>query len=268
MVHVDEDALARAGQRSVDDGLLVAGIDPGQAAAAAGIVEHEVGLGHVGDSVFQLHEDIGAMVDTEPVASAQVLIDPHPHEVLTIPPTQRRIGRMDTVNAVHEPVAKQIEHHWDRPTGRVDDPWAWLRDRNDPDTIAYLEAENAYAAAWFADHDELVERIFGEIKSRIQETDITAPIKDGEWWYTSRTEEGRDYAIHCRGRSEADAGAHVLLDENREADGHDFFSLDAFDVSPDQRLLAWSADVEGGAEKYTLRIRDLETGHRHRRRRA
>src|SRR4026208_215325 len=89
----------------------------------------------------------------------------------------------DTVCAGPEPLAKQIEHHWERPTGQVDDPWAWLRDRNDPDTIAYLEAENAYSDAWFADHAELIETIFGEIKSRIQETDITAPVKDGEWWY-------------------------------------------------------------------------------------
>ena len=102
---------------------------------------------------------------------------------------------------MHEPVAKQIEHHWDRPTGRVEDPWAWLRDRNEPDTIAYLNAENAYSDAWFAEHQDLVEVIFGEIKSRIQETDLTAPVRDGEWWYASRTEEGRNYPIHCRGRS-------------------------------------------------------------------
>lgn len=165
----------------------------------------------------------------------------------------------DTLCAVQEPLAKQIEHHWDRPTGRVEDPWAWLRDRNDPDTISYLEAENSYAAAWFAEHDDLVETIFGEIKSRIQETDLTAPIKDGDWWYTSRTEEGRNYPIHCRGHSAEDATSQVLLDENHEAEGHDFFSVEAFDVSPNQRLLAWSADFDGG-EKYTLRVRDLDSG--------
>jgi len=160
---------------------------------------------------------------------------------------------------VQEPVAKQIEHHWDRPTGRVEDPWAWLRDRNDPDTIAYLEAENKYTDAWFADHADLVETIFGEIKSRIQETDLTAPIRDGKWWYTSRTEEGRNYPIHCRGRSAEDAASQVLLDENHEAEGRDFFSVDTFDLSNTQELLAWSADLDGG-EKYTLRIRDLDTG--------
>ena len=160
---------------------------------------------------------------------------------------------------MHEPVAKQIAHKWDRPTGTVDDPWAWLRDRDDPDTISYLEAENAFAEAWFSDHDELVEAIFGEIKSRIQETDTTAPVRDGPWWYVSRTEEGFSYPIHCRGASTAEAGAQVLLDENQEAAGHEFFSVDAFDVSPDHQLLAWSSDIEGG-ERYTLRVRDLRTG--------
>src|SRR5215212_6029751 len=88
----------------------------------------------------------------------------------------RRICVTDTVSPVQEPVAKQIEHHWDRPTGRVEDPWAWLRDRDDPDTIAYLEAENAYCDEWFSAHADVVEAIFGEIKSRIQETDLTAPV--------------------------------------------------------------------------------------------
>ena len=262
LLHVDEDALTRARQRGVDDGLFVAGIDPGQAAAATGIVEHELRLGDVGDPVLELHEHVGAMVDTQAVARAQVLIDPHPHDSADPTVTTRRGDESmstDTVSGVHEPLAKQIEHHWDRPTGQVEDPWAWLRDRNDPDTIAYLEAENAFSSAWFAERNDLVERIFDEIKSRIQETDITAPVKDGEWWYTSRTEEGRNYPIHCRGRSVADAISQVLLDENLEADGHDFLSVDAFDVSPNQQLLAWSADIEGG-EKYTLRIRDLGSG--------
>jgi oligopeptidase B len=113
------------------------------------------------------------------------------------------------VFAVQQPQAKQSDHHWDRPTGRVNDPWAWLRNRNDPDTIAYLEAENAYSDAWFGERHELVETIFGEIKSRIQETDISAPLKDGPWWYSSRTEEGSNYLIHCRGRSMAEAGTET-----------------------------------------------------------
>jgi oligopeptidase B len=264
---VDEDALPRARQGGVDDGLLVASGDFGKALPAAGIIEHILALDHVRDPIFQLGEDVGTMINAEPVARAQVLIDPYPHDAADVTAQRCAITTCqgveptltDTVCAVHEPLAKQIEHHWERPTGRVNDPWAWLRDRNDPDTIAYLEAENTYSNAWFDEHDELIETIFGEIKSRIQETDVTAPVKDGDWWYTSRTEEGRNYPIHCRGRSADDATSQVLLDENLEAEGQDFFSVDSFDVSPNQQLLAWSADLEGG-EKYTLHIRDLNTG--------
>jgi oligopeptidase B len=176
------------------------------------------------------------------------------------PPATKAANRpLVTLGAVQEPVAKQIEHHWERPTGPMADPWAWLRNREDPDTIAYLQAENAYSDAWFSEHAELVETLFTEIKSRIQETDVSAPVKDGPWYYTARTEEGRNYPIHCRGASAATATDNVILDENKEAEGQDFFSVDAFDISLDHRLLAWSSDTEGG-EKYTLRFRDLDSG--------
>ena len=152
---------------------------------------------------------------------------------------------------------KPFVHH--RPTGAVEDPFHWLRDRDDPDTITYLEAENRHADEWFAPHNDLIETIFGEIKSRIQETDQSVPtLKDG-WWYATRTVEGSDYAIHCRGRSRETATEAVLLDENTEADGHEYFSIGSFDVSPDTRLLAWSSDTDG-SEHFTMRIRDLTTG--------
>ena len=157
------------------------------------------------------------------------------------------------------PIAKQIPFQWSRPTGPAEDPWAWLRDRDDPDTVAYLEAENAYADAWFGPRAELVESVFEEIKSRVQETDLAAPVRKDGWWYTSRTEQGLSYGIHCRGRSRETAVEQILLDENTEADGHDYFSLGVFEVSPDHALLAWSSDVDG-SERYTMRVRDLSTG--------
>ncbi|MFZ9629504.1 MAG: S9 family peptidase [Ilumatobacteraceae bacterium] len=160
---------------------------------------------------------------------------------------------------MHPPIAKQVPHTWQRPTGPADDPWAWLRDRNDPDTVPYLEAENAYSDAWFAGHQPLVDAIFGEIKSRVQETDTAAPVRNGAWWYVSRTEAGLEYPIHCRGTSRETATSVVLLDENVEAEGHDYFSIHLFDVDEPQRLLAWSADNDG-SERYTIRIRDLDTG--------
>ena len=77
---------------------------------------------------------------------------------------------------VTPPIAKQIPHTWQRPTGPADDPWAWLRDRDDPDTVAYLEAENAFADEWFDRRSALVETSLGEIKQRVQETDLSALV--------------------------------------------------------------------------------------------
>ena len=157
------------------------------------------------------------------------------------------------------PVAPTKPHTWERPTGPVDDPWAWLLQRDDPDTLAYLRAENDYADAFFTEHGELVEEIFQEIKSRVQETDQSVPVRHGPWWYVTRTIEGQSYPVFCRGRTIDDATATVMLDCNEEAAGHDFFDVHAVDASPDHRLLAWSSDVDG-SERYTLRVRDLATG--------
>lgn len=158
-----------------------------------------------------------------------------------------------------EPVAKQVPHTWDRPTGPADDPFAWLRDRNDPDTAAYLEAENAYADAWFGQHADTVEAIFQEIKARTQETDTAAPVRKGDWWYVTSTIEGQSYPVHRRGRTAATATDQLVLDQNAEAAGKEFFDLGAFEISNDQRFVAWSADLDGH-EHYTMRVREIETG--------
>jgi oligopeptidase B len=160
---------------------------------------------------------------------------------------------------VQAPIAKQVDHQWQRPTGAVNDPWAWLRDRDDPDTVAYLAAENEYSDEYFAAQQPLADAIFGEIKSRVQETDLSAPVRKDDWWYVTRTEEGASYAIHCRGRSATTATEQVLLDENVEAEGHEYFSVNAFDVNPQHTMLAWSSDTDG-SEQYTLHLRDLATG--------
>jgi oligopeptidase B len=134
-----------------------------------------------------------------------------------------------------------------------------LRDRDDPATIEYLEAENAYSEEWFAPHAALREEIFQEIKSRVQETDEGVPARRGDWWYVSRTVEGKSYTIHCRGRSAETATDTVMLDENVEAEGQEYFHLGTLDVSQSQRLVAWARDLDGG-EEYELRIRDLDSG--------
>ncbi len=160
---------------------------------------------------------------------------------------------------MRDPVAPQLPHTWHRPTGDVDDPWAWLRDRDDPATVAYLTAENAHADEWFGEQAALVDELFEELRSRVQETDLSAPVRKDGWWYVSRTVEGSSYPIHCRGLSADAATEVVLLDENAEAAGKDYFSLSAFDVSPAHDLLAWSSD-DDGSERYTMRIRDLASG--------
>jgi oligopeptidase B len=157
------------------------------------------------------------------------------------------------------PAPKRLPHTWTRPTGDVDDPYAWLIDRDDPDTVAYLAAENEVADAWFAQRKDLVDVVYGEIRSRVQETDLSAPVPHHGWWYSTRTVEGSSYPIHCRGRSAEAAGDEVILDQNVEADGHEFFDLGVLVPSPDHTLAAWSSDTNGD-EHYTLRIRDLSSG--------
>ncbi len=170
------------------------------------------------------------------------------------------------------PIAKQVPteriHHGDT----VIDPYAWLTDPKDPEVIAYLEAENAYTEAQTAGLSELRTAVFGEIKARTQETDLSVPVRKGNWWRYARTVEGQQYAIHCRRRVRDGEvtppvpedgkpldGEEVLLDGNELAEGKAFFSLGAFAVSPDENLLAYSTDFAGD-ERYTLRVKNLATG--------
>ena len=160
-------------------------------------------------------------------------------------------------------------HHGD---DFVDD-YEWLRHKESAETIAYLEAENAYAEEQTAHLGDLRQQIFDEIKGRTQETDMSVPTRHGQWWYYSRTVEGEQYALSCRcpigdpsdwtpPALEADTtipDEQVLLDSNLEADGHDFFSLGAFSITTDGNLLAYSVDTVGD-ERYTLRLKDLRIG--------
>lgn len=160
---------------------------------------------------------------------------------------------------VQPPVAKQVPVVHARHGGAVTDPYAWLRDRDDPDTVAYLRAENAYAEEWFTPLAPLRERLFDEIRSRTKETDLSVPVPYGPWDYYVRTEEGLDYPIHCRRPLGAIDGEQVLIDENTEAGDLDYFDLGVLAISPDHTLVAWSADRDG-SEDYELRFRDLATG--------
>jgi oligopeptidase B len=158
------------------------------------------------------------------------------------------------------PAAKRVPSVRTLHGEEVVDEYAWLLDRDDPDTVAYLEAENAYTEASMAHLGDLKERLFQEIKGRVQETDLSVPSRKGPWWYYTRTVEGLQYPIFCRRSTpEDDDDEQVLLDGNELAGDSPYFALGTFEVSPDHGLLAYSTDFDGD-ETYTLRFKDLETG--------
>ena len=139
------------------------------------------------------------------------------------------------------------------------DPYAWLRDRNDPDTLKYLEAENAYTKAMTKSTEELQTKLYAEMLGRIKQTDLSVPVKREEYFYYSRTEEGKQYAIYCRKKGSLESPEEILLDGNLLGAGQKYFRVGNFAVSPNHRLLAYSVDFEGD-ETYTIRVKDLETG--------
>jgi oligopeptidase B len=177
------------------------------------------------------------------------------HEPLPEPPVARRVPRIGAV-------------HGERWT----DDYFWLRNREDPEVLAYLEAENRYTDAVMRPTEELRQRLFAEMRARIKESDLSVPERLDGWLYYHRTETGAQYPIYCR-RPATDplvlrsssasvlpsAGEQVLLDLNPLAAGHEYFRLGAFEVSPDHRLLAWSVDTTG-AESFTLYVKELATG--------
>jgi oligopeptidase B len=166
------------------------------------------------------------------------------------------------------PVAKRVPTVRERHGDTVVDEYSWLQAKDDPEVIAYLEAENAFTESELAHTAELQTELFEEIRKRIQETDLSVPTRKGAWWWYGRTEEGKQYGISCRkpvtvdGEIEPDASAveQIVLDQNVEAGDSEYFSVGAFDTSHDQQLLAWSAD-RAGAEVYEMRFRDLRTGN-------
>ena len=146
------------------------------------------------------------------------------------------------------------------------DPWFWLRERDDPEVLAHLDAENVYTRDALAHLASLRSKLFDEIVGRVQETDTTAPIRRGAFEYFTRTVEGLQYGVHCRQPARGDAlpdplaapgsppGEVVVLDENALAAGHDYFAVGDLTVSPDQVVAAYSTDTSGG-ERYELRFR-------------
>jgi oligopeptidase B len=156
-------------------------------------------------------------------------------------------------DARREPKATTLHGH------TLQDDYAWLRNKDSQEVIAYLEAENAYADAWMASTKQLQETLYREMLSHIKETDESYPWHYAGYYYYSRTIEGSQYAIHCRRKGSMQAPEEIILDGNQLAIGHPFMALGAFAISEDQNLLAYSVD-HTGFRQYTLHIKDLRTG--------
>lgn len=139
------------------------------------------------------------------------------------------------------------------------DPYAWLRDKTNPEVMEHLRAEDAYASWWMEPTQPLQKALYDEMLARIQETDVSVPYRKGGHWYYVRTEEGKQYPILCRKAGTLDAVEQVTLDMNAMAEGLPFLALGEYDVSDDGNLLLFSTDTTGYRE-YTLQRKDLRTG--------
>ena len=164
------------------------------------------------------------------------------------------------------PDAAKIAHQVVAPHGAVrQDDYYWLRDdkRKDKAVLAYLRAENAYADAVMAPLEPLEDTLYAEIVGRIKQDDDSVPYRERGWWYYSRFSSGQDYPVYLRAKAAADGSRgdeeQVLLDVEAMAKGKDYFKVDAWEISPDNRLLAWAED-DNGRRQYTIRIRNLDTG--------
>ena len=149
----------------------------------------------------------------------------------------------------------ELESHGDV---RIDD-YFWLNERDDPEVIAYLDAENAYADSILAATSGLKQRLVDEMTARIKQEDVSAPYRHGDYFYYRRYAEGKEYPIYCRRKSSMDADEEVLLDVNVEAGDAPYYSVQGFQVSPDHTLAAYGIDTVG-RRFYDLHFIDLETG--------
>ena len=157
------------------------------------------------------------------------------------------------------PQAKKVEHLLVTHGDTLIDSYHWLREKENPEVVAHIEAENAYTDSIMMHTKQLQEELFTEMKSRIKEEDETVPVKMGENYYYSKTVAGKQYREYYRRIGSPDAAPQLLLDCNALAEGKGYFNLGAYQVSPSQRYLAYATDTNG-SERYNMVVKDLETG--------
>lgn len=162
-------------------------------------------------------------------------------------------------NGAKPPVAKKAAKNFTIHGDARTDNYYWLREKTNPEVISYLEAENEYTSSVMRPTEAFQESLYKEMLGRIKQTDLSVPLKIGDYYYYSRTEEGKQYPIYCRKRGSLDAKEEITLDLNELAKGHKFLGLGSYVVSDDGNLLAYSTDTTG-FRQYTLQVKDLRTG--------
>ena len=185
-------------------------------------------------------------------------------------------ARTETAS-VNPPVARREPVHREFHGDVFEDDYEWLRDKDSPEVRDYVAAQNHYCEARMAHLAGLRSALFNELKSHVEETDMSVPTRVNDYWYFTRTRQGRQYGVQCRipvrsaddwdppeidpqGEPGSMAGEQVVFDANKEAEGHDFFRVGGMDLSRDGRWLLYGVDTEGD-ERYDYRIRNLETGN-------
>ena len=164
-------------------------------------------------------------------------------------------------NRFAAPVPAARIHRVDSPHGSREDPYYWLRDdsRTNPEVLAHLQAENDYTAAMLAPVQAGIDGLYNEMVGRLKQDDASVPVRYRGYWYWVRYDTGGQYPIYMRRADVADSAAEVLLDCNALAAGQPFFQLANYEVSPDNRLLAYTVDTVG-RRQYQLRVKDLQSG--------
>jgi oligopeptidase B len=157
------------------------------------------------------------------------------------------------------PVAKVVPREFEEFGHTRVDNYYWLRERENPEVTAYLEAENAYTKAVMAPTEAFQEKLFEEIKGRIKQTDLSVPYRFDDYFYYEREEEGKEYPIYCRKRGSLDAAEEIMLDVNQMAEGHEFFAVAGREISINQDILAYAVDTVG-RRIYSIEFKNLATG--------
>nr|NQU94329.1 S9 family peptidase [Bacteroidota bacterium] len=160
---------------------------------------------------------------------------------------------------IDPPQAKKVTKEFNEHGNVRVDNYYWLNDREDPEVISYLEAENVYTETIMEHTIELQEKLYDEIVGRIKQTDESVPYKLRGYYYYTRYEEGQEYPIYCRKMGSMEASEEIMLNVNEMAEGFDFYQVTGINVSPDNRILAFGEDTVS-RRKYTIRYKNLETG--------